>query len=136
MTDLIMTSDALIALLSKQSQWQDRYRILLDLSTQLPLLKQREQRYVVSGCENQVWLKVEKQPDDTFLFQGDSDGRVVKGLLSVVVILAQRKTKKEIMALDFKNLFTRMKLTNELSESRWTGINKIIDHLLNVVSAT
>lgn len=130
MKPFAMSSDELIVLLSSQPQWQDRYRQLIKLTAQLPMLTERQEQYQVSGCESPVWLKIEKQPDHTFLITGDSDGRIIKGLLCVIIILAQGKTADEILALDFTGYLKKMKLMDELSQSRLLGLKKIIAHMI------
>lgn len=128
-----MSSDELIVLLASQPQWQDRYRQLIKLAAHLPILTEHQEQYHVSGCENRVWLKIEKQPDNTFLITGDSDGRIIKGLLCVVIILAQGKTADEILTLDFNGYLKKVKLMDELSQSRLLGLKKIIAHMITEV---
>ena len=127
----MLSQQTLFELFSKQHNWQDRYRQLLALSKQLPDfpdLKKIESNQIY-GCENRVWLTNEKQLDNTFTFQGDSEGRIVKGLLAILIIIANHKTAEQIQSIDFLAILKQLKITDELSQSRLQGIEKIIERI-------
>ena len=127
----MLSQQTLFELFSKQHNWQDRYRQLIALAKQLPDfpdLKKIESNQIY-GCENRVWLTNEKQLDNTFIFQGDSEGRIVKGLLAILIIIANHKTVEQIQAIDFLAILKQLKITDELSQSRLQGIEKIIERI-------
>ena len=127
----MLSEQTLFELFSKQHNWQDRYRQLIALAKQLPDfpdLKKIESNQIY-GCENRVWLTNEKQLDNTFTFQGDSEGRIVKGLLAILIIIANHKTAEQIKAIDFLAILKQLKITDELSLSRLQGIEKIIERI-------
>lgn len=127
----MLSQQTLFELFSKQHNWQDRYRQLIALAKQLPDfpdLKKIESNQIY-GCENRVWLTNEKQLDNTFTFQGDSEGRIVKGLLAILIIIANHKTAEQIKAIDFLAILKQLKITDELSLSRLQGIEKIIERI-------
>lgn len=127
----MLSQQTLFELFSKQHNWQDRYRQLIALAKQLPDfpdLKKIESNQIY-GCENRVWLTNEKQLDNTFTFQGDSEGRIVKGLLAILIIIANHKTAEQIKAIDFLAILKQLKITDELSQSRLQGIEKIIERI-------
>lgn len=127
----MLSEQTLFELFSKQHNWQDRYRQLIALAKQLPNfpdLKKIESNQIY-GCENRVWLTNEKQLDNTFTFQGDSEGRIVKGLLAILIIIANHKTAEQIKAIDFLAILKQLKITDELSLSRLQGIEKIIERI-------
>lgn len=121
----------LFELFSKQHNWQDRYRQIIALSKQLPAFPddQKTEDNQIDGCENRVWLTVKKQPDDSFIFQGDSEGRIVKGLLAVLIMIANNKNAEQIKALDFHAILNQLKIIDELSQSRQQGLDKIIERI-------
>lgn len=121
----------LFELFSKQHNWQDRYRQIVALSKQLPAFPddQKTEANQIDGCENRVWLTVKKQPDDSFIFQGDSEGRIVKGLLAVLIMIANNKNAEQIKALDFHAILNQLKIIDELSQSRQQGLDKIIERI-------
>lgn len=127
----MLSQQTLFELFSKQHNWQDRYRQLIALAKQLPDfpdIKKIESNQIY-GCENRVWLTNEKQLDNTFTFQGDSDGRIVKGLLAILIIIANHKTAEQIQTIDFLAILKQLKITDELSQSRLQGIEKIIERI-------
>ncbi|OTQ60481.1 cysteine desulfurase sulfur acceptor subunit CsdE [Gilliamella sp. A7] len=127
----MLSQQTLFELFSKQHNWQDRYRQLIVLAKQLPDfpdIKKIESNQIY-GCENRVWLTNEKQLDNTFIFQGDSEGRIVKGLLAILIIIANHKTVEQIQAIDFLAILKQLKITDELSQSRLQGIEKIIERI-------
>ena len=127
----MLSQQTLFELFSKQHNWQDRYRQLIALAKQLPDfpdLKKIESNQIY-GCENRVWLTNEKQLDNTFTFQGDSEGRIVKGLLAILIIIANHKTAEQIQTIDFLAILKQLKITDELSLSRLQGIEKIIERI-------
>lgn len=127
----MLSQQTLFELFSKQQNWQDRYRQLIALAKQLPDfpdLKKIESNQIY-GCENRVWLTNEKQLDNTFTFQGDSEGRIVKGLLAILIIIANHKTAEQIQAIDFLGILKQLKITDELSQSRLQGIEKMIERI-------
>ena len=127
----MLSQQTLFELFSKQQNWQDRYRQLIALAKQLPDfpdLKKIESNQIY-GCENRVWLTNEKQLDNTFNFQGDSEGRIVKGLLAILIIIANHKTAEQIKAIDFLAILKQLKITDELSQSRLQGIEKMIERI-------
>ncbi len=127
----MLSQQTLFELFSKQHNWQDRYRQLIALAKQLPNfpdIKKIESNQIY-GCENRVWLTNEKQLDNTFTFQGDSEGRIVKGLLAILIIIANHKTAEQIKAIDFLAILKQLKITDELSQSRLQGIEKMIERI-------
>ena len=127
----MLSQQTLFELFSKKQNWQDRYRQLIALAKQLPDfpdLKKIESNQIY-GCENRVWLTNEKQLDNTFTFQGDSEGRIVKGLLAILIIIANHKTAEQIQAIDFLAILKQLKITDELSQSRLQGIEKMIERI-------
>ncbi|MCO6549038.1 MAG: cysteine desulfurase sulfur acceptor subunit CsdE, partial [Gilliamella sp.] len=120
----MLSQQSLTELFAKQHNWQDRYRQLVMLAKQLPDFpdEQKTAQNQVNGCENRVWLTYQKRTDDTYVFSGDSEGRIVKGLLAVLISIANHKTAQQIAAIDFQSVLHELKITDELSQSRLQGL--------------
>ncbi len=88
-----VTAEALIATFSTLKQWEDRYRQLIMLAKRLPPLPEalRSEEIALSGCENRVWLGHQLLEDGTLHFYGDSEGRIVRGLLAVLLTEVEGK---------------------------------------------
>ena len=61
-------------------EWDDRYRLLIDLGRALPAMDPalKTEATRVRGCASQVWLYPTKN-GDTLHFAADSDAAIVKG---------------------------------------------------------
>ncbi|OCG09790.1 cysteine desulfurase sulfur acceptor subunit CsdE [Gilliamella apicola] len=131
----MLSQQELTKLFLQQHNWQDRYRQLIVLAKQLPPMPEdlKTDENKVNGCENRVWLTYQKQNNNTFIFQGDSEGRIVKGLLAILIIIANHKTAEEIAAIDFQSLLSQLKIINGLSQSRLHGLTKLIERIQSVV---
>ncbi|MGY3161338.1 sulfur transfer protein SufE [Ewingella americana] len=58
-------------------------------------------------------------------FYGDSEGRIVKGLLAVILTTVEGKTPKEILQTDPLALFDTLGLREQLSTSRASGLSAL-----------
>ncbi|RJK65318.1 cysteine desulfurase sulfur acceptor subunit CsdE [Serratia marcescens] len=119
-----VTAEALITTFSTLKQWEDRYRQLIMLAKRLPPLPEalRSEEMALSGCENRVWLGHQLLEDGTLHFYGDSEGRIVRGLLAVLLTEVEGKTPQQIAALDPLALFDRLALRAQLSATRAGGL--------------
>ncbi|GAA0351135.1 cysteine desulfurase sulfur acceptor subunit CsdE [Morganella psychrotolerans] len=108
---------------------EEKYRQLVILSRQLPALppENRTGDTEIKGCENRVWLDGVRNNDGTLHFWGDSDGRIVKGLLAVLLTEIEGLTPAELLSLDLPVIFEQYKLSDQLSQSRRNGIAALID---------
>ncbi|EPO1872250.1 cysteine desulfurase sulfur acceptor subunit CsdE [Serratia marcescens] len=122
-----VTAEALIATFSTLKQWEDRYRQLIMLAKRLPPLPEalRSEEMALSGCENRVWLGHQLLEDGTLHFYGDSEGRIVRGLLAVLLTEVEGKTPQQIAALDPLALFDRLALRAQLSATRAGGLTAL-----------
>lgn len=109
------------------SQWEDRYRQLIMLARELPPLDAalRAQQAELAGCENRVWLEGELLEDGTLHFYGDSEGRIVKGLLAILLTAVEGKTPAQVLASDPLALFAELDIMAQLSASRSSGLNAL-----------
>ncbi|MDH2068138.1 cysteine desulfurase sulfur acceptor subunit CsdE [Pantoea sp. GD03673] len=108
-------------------QWEDRYRQLIQLSRQLPPLPEalKAADIELSGCENRVWLGSQLREDGSLHFYGDSEGRIVRGLLAVLLTAAEGKTPQQLLATDPLHLFDELGLRAQLSASRSSGLQAL-----------
>ncbi|MDX4946117.1 cysteine desulfurase sulfur acceptor subunit CsdE [Providencia manganoxydans] len=128
--------EEMIEQFSTQKAWEDKYRLLIQLARQLPVLteEQKQQTQEVKGCENRVWIGARLNDDQTFHFYGDSEGRVVKGLFALLLAAVEQKNSQEILAIDFKEILNKTGLTGQLSESKQNGIASLITTIQNFAS--
>ena len=106
--------------------WEDRYRYLMDLGRELPVLTPEEmtEAYRVSGCQSRVWL-VPRAEGGRVLFRPGSDAAFVQGLLALLMRVFDRRTAEEILATD-AGFLTRLGLGEHLSLSRRNGVMAVL----------
>lgn len=105
------------------SQWEDKYRQLIVLGKKLPPLADEVKASTteIAGCENRVWLGYSVR-DGRLHFFGDSEGRIVRGLLAVLLTAVEGKSAAELQARDPLALFDELGLRAQLSASRGQGL--------------
>ncbi|HBC7480699.1 cysteine desulfurase sulfur acceptor subunit CsdE [Proteus mirabilis] len=133
-----ITLDGLFQDFQKSKSWEDRYRQLIQLSRKLPALPDelKTTENEIKGCENRVWLGVELNNDGKYHIYGDSDGRIVKGLLAVILTTVENKTAQEIANIDILAIFEQLGLANQISQSRTDGVNAIIARLTSLTQTS
>ena len=127
-----VTEETLRALFIPLSQWEDKYRQLILLCKQLPAFPDelKTQAKEIAGCENRVWLGHTLSEKGTLHFFGDSEGRIVRGLLAVLLTAVEGKTPAELLAHSPLGLFDELGLTTQLSASRSQGLNALNNAIL------
>jgi len=115
---------------------QEKYVLLVDLakkSSGLPHEKQTDKNKV-NGCISQAWIIADKQTDDTYNFQTDSDAMIVIGLLFILQRLFNGQRKEDIVSIDGQNILDHIGLEGTISSQRTNGfgaaINKIQHELI------
>ena len=95
----VITEETLKQTFAPLSQWEDKYRQLILLGKQLPTLSDdlKAQAKEIAGCENRVWLGVSVSGEKLHFF-GDSEGRIVRGLLAVLLTAVEGKSAAELLA--------------------------------------
>ncbi|EOV9218742.1 TPA: cysteine desulfurase sulfur acceptor subunit CsdE [Proteus mirabilis] len=133
-----ITLDGLFQDFQKSKSWEDKYRQLIQLSRKLPALPDelKTTEKEIKGCENRVWLGVELNNDGKYHIYGDSDGRIVKGLLAVILTTVENKTAQEIANIDILAIFEQLGLANQISQSRTDGVNAIIARLTSLTQTS
>lgn len=131
-----ITLDILLNDFQKSKAWEEKYRQLIQLSRKLPALPNelKTSEKEIKGCENKVWLGVELNSDGKYHVYGDSDGRIVKGLLTIILTAVENKTSQEIADIDMLAIFEQLGLANQISQSRTDGVNAIIARLKSLTS--
>lgn len=133
----LITSDSLRAQFSHYRQWEERYRQLILLGKQLPALPDelRSAEIELTGCENRVWLGHQLIADGRLHFFGESEGRIVRGLLAVLLTAVEGKTAAQLQQDDPLALFEQLGLKEQLSASRSAGLQAMADAVMRATTA-
>lgn len=104
-----------------ERHFEGRTRFLLGLARSLPALADRLPEDQVSGCEAKTWLRV-AVVDDKLDLHGDSEARIVKGLMALLFSLYQGQPLALARHIDARAEFERVGLAQFLSPSRANGL--------------
>ena len=130
-----MTTDEIIADFSLLTDWDDRYRYVIELGRALvPLaLDAHNEVNKVQGCASQVWLATSVQPNGAagpvLTFEGDSDAHIVRGLIAILLIVYSGKPAREILDTDAVALFERLGLREHLTPQRSNGFRAMVERI-------
>ena len=130
-----MTTDEIIADFSLLTDWDDRYRYVIELGRALAPLGADAHNEVnkVQGCASQVWLATSVQPNGAagpvLTFEGDSDAHIVRGLIAILLIVYSGKPAREILDTDAVALFERLGLREHLTPQRSNGFRSMVERI-------
>ena len=108
--------------------WENQYRLIIQLGKLLPTLpgEWQQEAFRLKGCESQAWLKGEQSEDGRWHFACDSDARIVRGLIVIVLAALNHQPSAAIQAFDMEGYFTELGLEKHLSPSRGNGLRSIV----------
>ncbi|MCG3721148.1 cysteine desulfurase sulfur acceptor subunit CsdE [Vibrio cincinnatiensis] len=126
-----ITSDDVLVVMQTQQGWEARYRQLIVWGKQLPVMPEslKSEQVRVAGCESQVWL-VSQEQEGVWHFCADSDARIVRGLMALLLAAFEGKTKEQILSFDIEGYFSQLGLLAHLSPSRGNGLKAMTDKIL------
>lgn len=119
-----VTPDTLRHCFAPLHQWEEKYRQIILLGKQLPALSDelKAQAREIPGCENRVWLGYTVTSTGAMHFFGDSEGRIVRGLLAILLTAIEGRSANELATADPLALFDELGLRGQLSASRTQGL--------------
>lgn len=125
------TLDELVENFSLFDDWQGRYEYLIDLGNDVPPMEDalKTESTEVKGCVSKVWLHHTKDSEGRFHFWADSDGKITKGLVYIVLAAYEGKTPAEIPSVQIENAFSQMGLDQHLSPNRRNGFFSMVDRI-------
>ena len=68
-------------------------------------------------------------------FFADSDAKIIRALLALVLELSNDKTAKEILEIDFSVTLTELGLQQHLSPSRGNGLLAVIEKIQGIAKS-
>ncbi|HQX26549.1 MAG TPA: SufE family protein [Alphaproteobacteria bacterium] len=112
------------------SDWEERYRYLIDLGRTLPEMDNalKTDENLVQGCTSRVWM-VAGVKDGRFHFRADSDAHIVRGLIALLVVAYQDKPVAELTSIDVEGAFKKIGLDQNLSPNRRNGFFAMVERI-------
>lgn len=126
----ITTFDDVEAEFEAFDDWDDRYRLIIALGQALPAMDPslKTDATRVRGCASQVWLHPSKD-GDVLRFAADSDAAIVKGLVALVLMLADGRKPADIHGDTIKARLDGLGLAKHLSSNRTQGLASMIGRI-------
>jgi cysteine desulfuration protein SufE len=119
--------------------WEDRYRYIIELGRDAPPLSETEKNRAnkVEGCASQVWLVTGRDAGspDRFIFRGDSDAHIVRGLVAIITAAFSGLTAPEIAAVQEEKLLSSLGLDAHLSAQRANGLRAMVRRIRQEAAA-
>ena len=118
----------MITRFSKIKGWDGRHREIMLLGKKLPRLDKslRDETTLISGCESLAWLHAIQTSAGLYQFSADSDAKIIRGLLVIILTVFNNKTAAQIQVFDIDDYFTQLGLMQHLSPSRGNGLLAIV----------
>ncbi len=112
-------------------EWEDRYRYVIDLGSQLEPYPEelKTPTTKVQGCVSQVWLTSKLKEDHVIHLSGDSDAHIVRGLMAIVFAIFSEKSPEEILKIDVQSIFKTLGLNEHISPQRSNGLNAMVKRI-------
>ncbi len=125
-----MTQEELLENFSFLTDWEDKYRYLIELGDMLEDFSESDKipQNKVDGCMSQVWL-ISQKKDNKYYFRATSDAHIVRGLIFVLLVLVNEKTASEIQSVDIETIFDQLGLADNLSPTRRNGFFAMIERI-------
>lgn len=131
-----MTIEELIEEFDDLGDWADQCEVLIDMGRELPdmppELKTEETR--VHGCQSNVWMVASVSEDESKTIEliADSDAMIVRGLLTVIMMIYSGRTAQEIHDTNIKAIFHRLGLDRHLSTARKNGLGGMVNRVQTI----
>jgi len=114
--------------------WNSRYRQIMLLGRDLPALPDhfKTDANRLHGCESQAWLSWRQSDSGELEFLADSDARIIRGLIAIVLAALNNKTAEQIVQFDIEACFKALELERHLSPSRGNGLRAIVERIQQI----
>lgn len=118
--------------LRQLKDWQSKYRILMTLGKELPAFDAvwHKDEFLVQGCESQAWLLHYRDPvTNQHFWAFDSDARIVKGLIILLLVQLNGLTSEELAHAKPELLLSELQLQQNISQSRSNGLLAVLNRI-------
>ncbi|MFM1794445.1 MAG: hypothetical protein RL642_830 [Bacteroidota bacterium] len=109
--------------------WEEKYEYLIDLGKKIAPLDEayKKDEYKIKGCQSSVWIH-SFEKDGLIFFEGDSDAIIVKGLVSMMIMVFSGQKPDTIVNADLEFLNT-IGLSSHLAQTRSNGLRSMIKQM-------
>lgn len=110
--------------------WEDRYKYIIELGDGLPHMADalKTSANLVHGCMSNAWIVAQDKKGRLDL-QLDSEARIVRGLIAILLSAVNGAPLVEVRQRDFEALFGELDLLSHLSPSRGNGLRSLVERI-------
>ena len=121
--------DEVVEEFSDFTDWMDRYKMLIDLGSDLEILNDqyKTENNLIDGCQSRVWLQCDYK-DGKLVFTADSDALIVKGIIALLIQVMSGHTPAEILNADLY-FIEKIGLREHLSPTRSNGLLAMVKQI-------
>ena len=122
-------ADAVVDEFALFDDWMGKYEYLIELGSSMPIIEDeyKTDRYMVKGCQSQVWIRPELR-DGLIYYKGDSDALITKGLVALLVRVLSGQPPESVAKADLSFL-DRIGMKDHLSTTRKNGLAQMVKQL-------
>jgi cysteine desulfurase/selenocysteine lyase len=126
----------ILAMFSKTKSWDSRHREIMMLGKKLIPLDQmlRDNETLIAGCESLAWLRATQDEQGKYTFESDSDAKIIRGLLVIVLSAYNNMNAEQIHQFDIESYFSKLGLIQHLSPSRGNGLLAIVEKIKSLAT--
>ncbi|QGM81383.1 SufE family protein [Otariodibacter oris] len=119
-----MSLDEIYMQFTNCKSWEERYRLLIQLSKKLPKPTEEEltQWPEIHGCESRLWFEFQAEPR---MINAYSDARLMQGLLFIAITALSDQSIAELQSFNIQKLFDDLNITRHLTSTRLNGLKQI-----------
>ncbi len=98
--------------------WMDKYNYLIELGKSVPKIDDqfKEEKYLISGCQAQVWLHARFE-DGRVYYTADSDALITKGIVALLIRVLSGQPPADIVEAEM-TFIDEIGLKEHLSQTR------------------
>jgi len=135
-SNITSDSQAIIEQFNRAKSWDSKHREIMLSSkklTRMPL-QLRSDESLINGCESSAWLAYSVNQAGEYQFSADSEAKVIRGLLYIVLAKYNGLTLNKIADVNIDEYFTQLGLMQHLSPSRGNGLIAIVNKIKSIGS--
>ncbi len=112
--------------LQHATNWQERFRLLIQASKNLPIPseQEREKMEEIHGCEARLWWQMEKTATGLH-FKAYSEARIMNGILFLLLEELSTMPTSDIKNFSLEDFFEKNGILQNLSQTRRLGLKEI-----------
>lgn len=130
-----MTIERLMDAFELLTDWQERYDYISELGAKLPPMPEAEKtdETRVHGCISKVWITGQARGDPLVMeYRADGEGPIIRGLVALLVMLFQGRTREEVLDLDAEGVIEKLGLDENLSPNRHIGMYAMVEKIKGI----